>query len=37
MGFAGITRGDLASPVKVALSSMTMLTVLQSDGYALIP
>ena len=37
MGFAGLTKSDLASPVKVALSSMTMLTVLQSDGYALIP
>jgi intracellular sulfur oxidation DsrE/DsrF family protein len=37
MGFSGITKSDLASPVKVVLSSMTMLTVLQSDGYALIP
>jgi intracellular sulfur oxidation DsrE/DsrF family protein len=37
MGFSGITKSDLAGPVKVVLSSMTMLTVLQSDGYALIP
>ena len=37
MGFSGISKGELASPVKVALSAMTMMTVLQSDGYALIP
>jgi len=37
MGFSDIPKTDLASPVKVALSAMTMLTVLQSDGYALIP
>jgi len=37
MGFSEILKGDLASPVKVALSAMTMMTVLQSDGYALIP
>ena len=37
MGFSGISKSELASPVKVALSAMTMMTVLQSDGYALIP
>jgi intracellular sulfur oxidation DsrE/DsrF family protein len=35
--FGGIPKSDLASPVKVALSAMTMMAVLQSDGYALIP
>jgi len=37
MGFSGISKGDLAPPVKVALSAMTMMTVLQAEGYALIP
>ena len=37
MTFGGISRNELAEPVKVALSAMTMLTVLQSDGYALLP
>jgi hypothetical protein len=27
----------LAGPVEVALSAMAMLTVLQSDGFALLP
>ena len=35
MGFREIRKEELLSPVKVALSAMTMLTVLQSDGYAL--
>ena len=37
LAFGGIPKSDLASPVKVALSAMTMMTALQSDGYALIP
>jgi intracellular sulfur oxidation DsrE/DsrF family protein len=37
MAFGGITKRELLSPVKVGLSAMTMLTVLQSDGYALLP
>jgi intracellular sulfur oxidation DsrE/DsrF family protein len=37
MTFVGIGRRELAEPAKVALSAMTMLTVLQSDGYALLP
>jgi intracellular sulfur oxidation DsrE/DsrF family protein len=36
MTFGGFEMSELASPVKVALSAMTMLTVLQSDGYALL-
>ena len=36
MAFGGFGKDELASPVKVALSAMTMLTVLQSDGYALL-
>ena len=36
MTFGGFEKSELASPVKVALSAMTMLTVLQSDGYALL-
>jgi intracellular sulfur oxidation DsrE/DsrF family protein len=36
MAFSGIGKSELASPVKVALSAMTMLTVLQSKGYALL-
>lgn len=37
MEFNGITKKELLSPVKVGLSAMTMLTYLQSDGYALLP
>jgi intracellular sulfur oxidation DsrE/DsrF family protein len=36
MAFGGVEKGELARPVKVALSAMTMLTVLQSRGYALL-
>lgn len=36
MTFGGFEKSELASPVRVALSAMTMLTVLQSDGYALL-
>jgi intracellular sulfur oxidation DsrE/DsrF family protein len=35
--FGHVDRKELAAPVKVALSAMTMLSVLQSDGYALLP
>jgi len=31
-----VEKADLFSPAKVALSAMTMLTVLQSKGYALL-
>jgi len=34
--FRGVDRKELAAPVKVVLSAMTMLTVLQSEGYALL-
>lgn len=37
MGFRGIAKDELADSVEVALSAMTMLTVLQSEGYALLP
>ena len=37
MAFAGIVRSDLTEGVQLALSAMTMLTILQSDGYALLP
>ena len=37
MNFRGYEKHELLSPVKVGLSAMTMLTVLQSDGYALLP
>ena len=37
MTFGGIDRSELAEPAQVALSAMTMLTVLQSNGYALLP
>jgi intracellular sulfur oxidation DsrE/DsrF family protein len=37
MNFRGYEKKELLSPVKVGLSAMTMLTVLQSDGYALLP
>ena len=36
MAFGGVEKGDLFSPAKVALSAMTMLTVLQTKGYALL-
>ncbi len=36
MAFGGFDKSELASPAKVALSAMTMLTVLQNDGYALL-
>lgn len=36
LAFGGIEQSELASPAKVALSAMTMLTVLQSEGYALL-
>jgi len=37
MAFAGLVRNDLAGGVEVALSAMTMLTLLQGGGYALLP
>ena len=37
MHFRGFEKKELISPVKVGLSAMTMLTVLQADGYALLP
>jgi intracellular sulfur oxidation DsrE/DsrF family protein len=37
MAFGGIDKSELAGPAQVALSAMTMLTVLQSEGYALLP
>ena len=37
MAFGGVAKSELASPAKVALSAMTMLTVLQNEGYALLP
>jgi len=37
MTFGGIDKSELAEPAQVALSAMTMLTVLQSEGYALLP
>jgi len=37
MAFGGIDKSELAEPANVALSAMTMLTVLQSEGYALLP
>ena len=37
MAFAGIAKDDLVDGVDVALSAMTMLTLLQSDGFALLP
>jgi intracellular sulfur oxidation DsrE/DsrF family protein len=36
MAFGGFDKSELASDVEVGLSAMTMLTVLQSDGYALL-
>jgi len=37
MAFGRIDKDELASPVEVALSAMTMLTVLQAEKYALLP
>jgi intracellular sulfur oxidation DsrE/DsrF family protein len=37
MAFGGYAKSELASGVQIALSAMTMLTALQSDGYALLP
>ncbi len=37
MAFRGVERRELAGPVKVGLSAMTLLTVLQSEGYSLLP
>ncbi|NOX69396.1 MAG: DsrE family protein [Gammaproteobacteria bacterium] len=37
MRFQGFEKNELAGPAKVALSAMTMLTVLQNNGYALLP
>jgi len=37
MTFGGFSKKDLADGVEIALSAMTMLTILQSDGYALLP
>ncbi|MDH3612059.1 MAG: DsrE family protein [Gammaproteobacteria bacterium] len=36
MAFGGFEKSELASPAKIALSAMTMLTVLQTEGYALL-
>ena len=37
MAFGGFAKSEFANGVKIALSAMTMLTTLQSDGYALLP
>jgi len=37
LGFRGWSKDDLAEPMKVGLSAMTMLVTLQSDGYAFLP
>jgi intracellular sulfur oxidation DsrE/DsrF family protein len=37
LGFRGWDKEDLAEPVKVGLSAMTMLVTLQDDGYAFLP
>jgi intracellular sulfur oxidation DsrE/DsrF family protein len=37
MTFGGIDKSELAESAQVALSAMTLLTVLQSNGYALLP
>lgn len=37
MAFGGVEKSELTSQAEVALSAMTMLTVLQNDGYALLP
>jgi len=36
MTFGGFDNDELIEPAQIALSAMTMLTVLQSDGYALL-
>lgn len=37
MAFGDVEKSELVSEAEVALSAMTMLTVLQNDGYALLP
>lgn len=37
LAFGKVAKSELADPVQVAVSAMTMLTVLQADGYALLP
>ena len=37
MTFGDVDKSELASQAEVALSAMTMLTVLQNNGYALLP
>ena len=37
LGFRGWGKDDLAEPVQVGLSAMTMLVTLQADGYAFLP
>ena len=37
LGFRKMDRDELASPVQVGLSAMTMLVWLQSEGYSLLP
>ena len=37
MSFGGVVKIEFTDGVQVALSAMTMLTILQSDGYALLP
>ena len=32
-GFRGMTKDQMAAPVKLAYSAMTMMTILQGDGY----
>lgn len=37
LGFRGLDKSALASPVKVGLSALTMLVTLQAEGYAFLP
>jgi len=37
MAFGGFAKTEFTDGVQIALSAMTMLTILQSDGYALLP
>ena len=37
MSFGGVGKDEITDVAQVALSAMTMLTVLQNDGYALLP
>lgn len=37
LAFRGVSKAELVGSAHVALSAMTMLTVLQSQGYALLP